>query len=445
MLWYILGGLIGVFFFKKKYGLKTGSSISAGIILALGIYLAFASFVGLISIFSGAETDPSYIFIYLIGIVLSVLCFWGIHRIINKQKEANLAKDPEFFLESSPSKLNESIELNSLNFDENKSDSMLPLSDNQSNKNPLFCPRCKAELYADSNKCWSCGLNFSNIKSLPEENHKVESKIYNTETIEVETKICPYCAETIKSAAIVCRYCGKDLTPKKESVEFATNKKNINRFAMDESKEIDIQHNVIKPKILPPDLSDAFFQSHDQRTHNLERLMNCYNGDIKYLTSDLQWHESNPVCRYRTAMIDLLEINFSSISFFLSSSLKKKEIKDLEKDILNCSTTAILGAWVLGIDFFLNNNNEDQPNISSESFRISNLPPKTRYLLLTAGNIPYILFGTYFLDYYHSPFGKNMRFQQEGHLIDTYQSIMVAVRECFIEGIRFKSQGKFIK
>lgn len=42
----------------------------------------------------------------------------------------------------------------------------------------------------------------------------IESDFEESEDLDKDNKICPFCAETIKAAAIKCKHCGSDLTDK---------------------------------------------------------------------------------------------------------------------------------------------------------------------------------------------------------------------------------------
>lgn len=64
MIWYIIGGLFGVFYLKKKYNLKFWSAVWNGIMLALGVYFAIGVVLGIFTILTGLEdANPTLIYV----------------------------------------------------------------------------------------------------------------------------------------------------------------------------------------------------------------------------------------------------------------------------------------------------------------------------------------------------------------------------------------------
>lgn len=72
MIWYLIGGLIGIIFFKKKYHLSTWSSIAYGISLTLCVYLGIGTISGFITSSAGLDDIGSpwiYALLFLVFFV----------------------------------------------------------------------------------------------------------------------------------------------------------------------------------------------------------------------------------------------------------------------------------------------------------------------------------------------------------------------------------------
>lgn len=90
MLFYILGGLIGVIFFKKKYNLTFWQAIWNGIIFSFVLYFGWGLIIGILSFFVGLEAIPLWsIFLY------ALLTVGGILKLGNlkQHKKPKLSQD----------------------------------------------------------------------------------------------------------------------------------------------------------------------------------------------------------------------------------------------------------------------------------------------------------------------------------------------------------------
>jgi len=88
MIWYVLGGLIGIIFFKKKYNLSFWQAVSIGIVFALGLYFSFGAITEVIILLLALEeyTDTTLIGLLVNGL-LAAGCFILIKRFINKENK----------------------------------------------------------------------------------------------------------------------------------------------------------------------------------------------------------------------------------------------------------------------------------------------------------------------------------------------------------------------
>ncbi len=89
MLFYILGGLIGVIFFKKRYNLTFWQAIWNGLIFSFVLYFGWGLIIGILSLLVGLEAIPLW------GIILySLLIIGGILKLGNlkKIKDSNFLK-----------------------------------------------------------------------------------------------------------------------------------------------------------------------------------------------------------------------------------------------------------------------------------------------------------------------------------------------------------------
>jgi hypothetical protein len=86
MIWYILGGLAGIIFFKKKYNLTFWQAVGNGIILAFVIYFGVGWITGIISLIIGTEEIPVWApFLY------ALLTIGGILKLSSLKKQNKLS------------------------------------------------------------------------------------------------------------------------------------------------------------------------------------------------------------------------------------------------------------------------------------------------------------------------------------------------------------------
>jgi len=74
MIWYALGGLIGLIFFKKKYNLSFWKAVYYGIIIIFGLKFGFAAIIGTLAFIFGLA---NYMDISLLAFIFSVLIALG--------------------------------------------------------------------------------------------------------------------------------------------------------------------------------------------------------------------------------------------------------------------------------------------------------------------------------------------------------------------------------
>lgn len=87
MLFYVLGGLIGVIFFKKKYNLTFWQAVWNGIILAFVLYFVGSIIVGILSFLVGLDAIPLWAIL-----LYALIAFGGISKLgkLKKYKTNNL-------------------------------------------------------------------------------------------------------------------------------------------------------------------------------------------------------------------------------------------------------------------------------------------------------------------------------------------------------------------
>jgi len=89
MIWYALGGLIGLIFFKKKYNLSFWQALSNGVIFAFGLYFAYSAIISFIALILGLE---EYMDISLLATILYSLAAFGSFTIIKQLKNKGTTK-----------------------------------------------------------------------------------------------------------------------------------------------------------------------------------------------------------------------------------------------------------------------------------------------------------------------------------------------------------------
>lgn len=94
MIWYIIGGLIGIFYLKKKYNLKFWSAVWNGIMLTLGVSFAIGAVLGIFLIITGLEEVFPTIFSVLFYAFFAYVVFFAyLHRI--KANSSNVPEGPK--------------------------------------------------------------------------------------------------------------------------------------------------------------------------------------------------------------------------------------------------------------------------------------------------------------------------------------------------------------
>lgn len=83
MIVYIIGGLIGLIFFKSKYNLSFWSAVSYGVTLGFGLYFGFGAITSLFTLITGVEDASDSVLYFFVFSGLTALCFW----IVSKAKK----------------------------------------------------------------------------------------------------------------------------------------------------------------------------------------------------------------------------------------------------------------------------------------------------------------------------------------------------------------------
>lgn len=95
MVWYFIGGLIGIIFFKKKYHLSTWSAIGYGISLTLCVYFAIGALSGFVTSSAGVE-DLANPWVYALLFLLFLVVFiFNIKRLRKRNFVTNTARTQE--------------------------------------------------------------------------------------------------------------------------------------------------------------------------------------------------------------------------------------------------------------------------------------------------------------------------------------------------------------
>lgn len=193
-----------------------------------------------------------------------------------------------------------------------------------------------------------------------------------------------------------------------------------------------------KPDFFPPSLTQATEDELTKYSPIIDSYLRIYKDDVSKITS-FPLIMNCAVTTYRRAIHELLMTNFSSIENFLKATYDQGTIQDIFEYAQTASTTATVSPWAIARDFKKNFKDKANIFIIEDHFDLRTLPSETLTLLLQAANCPYLLFARIFDAYYNSVFGQNTCEQKQSHFIDTYQSILVGTRDCFLEGLKFKS------
>lgn len=185
-----------------------------------------------------------------------------------------------------------------------------------------------------------------------------------------------------------------------------------------------------KPNIVPPDIrEEPEYEAIDKAFAKYEPFMDRL----------IAIREPSEGLKYRRALIDMFELNFNSISNYVDEFLynfeyiRKQKTSDAIKS--SCTTTAF-GSWLIGREWALS----DPKRIDNFRFKtkigIEDVPMDIFTKLLKTVYVPYYLFALIFTEYYESEYGRRTRRQKDGHLKDTYQSIVKASLMCFLDGVK---------
>jgi len=94
MIWYILGGLIGIIFFKKKYKLSFWEAVSCGFIFSLGLYFSFGAITSvLILVLELEEYSDTTVLGFIIYVLLAIGSFSLLKRIKRNRLEIDAEKN----------------------------------------------------------------------------------------------------------------------------------------------------------------------------------------------------------------------------------------------------------------------------------------------------------------------------------------------------------------
>lgn len=145
------------------------------------------------------------------------------------------------------------------------------------------------------------------------------------------------------------------------------------------------------------------------------------------------------IFKVKLAIDNVILVNFKSIDYFMKNevydnSIEKEE--ELIELIKRYNTLATAYAWIIGYEWGQNYSRLKLHLEETEIINIEDIPADTLQKLIDATYYAYYLFALVFNEYYESIYGKNVRYQKEGHLEDIYQGMMKGILACFIDGVR---------
>lgn len=190
--------------------------------------------------------------------------------------------------------------------------------------------------------------------------------------------------------------------------------------------------NIPKLEISPPRILTV------PDVNNLEPLMNKYESILNKILDERKGLPPTWV-KVKLALDDSIFLNYETISHFMNIEVyennidKKRELEDLVKAYTFYASSY---AWIVGKEM-----NERDPELKQRfnkvnSFQIEEIPSTALELLKNAAYFPYYLFAIVFTDYYDSEYGMKLRYQKQGHLVDTYQGMMKGMVACFLDGLK---------
>ena len=190
---------------------------------------------------------------------------------------------------------------------------------------------------------------------------------------------------------------------------------------------------ISKPNITPPSIEsepdyDTFIKLENKYQCELNKMLDDFDKGVPIV-----WLTAN------MAIIEMLFLNYQSISNYMDSMIYNninQSKKGFENGIRTFASAATFGAWIIGKEFKKKYPNQTDKFLNKSTIDIKDIPFKETQILLNAVYLPYYMFALIFTNYYDSEYGKNVRSQKDGHLKDTYQSMMKGILGCFLEGIK---------
>jgi hypothetical protein len=185
-----------------------------------------------------------------------------------------------------------------------------------------------------------------------------------------------------------------------------------------------------KPKVAPPS------ELYEPDLSEFEELSCKYEYMLSEQLNTLQ-PEKIVWLKYREAIIDMLLLNFDTISYFMDSVIYPRVSKgDLDERIRIQSTSATATAWAIGFEYGKVNSLQRSKLIKKKSLDTDDIPSDIMVQLNKLACSVFYIFALVFTEYYDSRFGIRTRHQKEGHIKDTYQGIMKGIMMCFLDGLK---------